>query len=310
MIYSAPGSTCAQRCEMEGYYQAMADFGLTGQHLLTEQSSSFTLGRLLARSQLARFPISTACSAQRRPGGGALLQCQSQVDPGAPAGGHRRRQRPRHRPAMTPSSPVSSPPQRPWVAKPPSCCWPASAASHQLTRCQDIRLLPLGEASAIPGHHGAFDRHDGALSPRRRPLAYAGSSIPLSGTDHAPRRTVESLPAARHLRSRLPWRARRLVHPDYCQEVNGERLDYPAFHQRIATLRAIWPGRASGCRHPGAGGAGALDPCGAGHPPGRRHLVCKVSSLFTLSRRSGSAIPTGDCLLAGGREDADIGSRC
>ena len=25
--------------------------------------------------------------------------------------------------------------------------------------------------------------------------------------------------------------------PDYCQEVNGERLDYPAFHQHIATLR-------------------------------------------------------------------------
>ena len=29
--------------------------------------------------------------------------------------------------------------------------------------------------------------------------------------------------------------------PDYCQEVNGERLDYPAFHQHIATLRTWLP---------------------------------------------------------------------
>ena len=58
----------------------------------------------------------------------------------------------------------------------------------------------------------------------------------------------------------FPWRARRLVHPDYCQEVNGERLDYPAFHQHIATLRRHLAGasiefvatlaQGSGCTRP------------------------------------------------------------
>ena len=61
---------------------------------------------------------------------------------------------------------------------------------------------------------------------------------PCQEPHHAPHRTTESLPAARHLRSCLPlanfdaW-----FTPDYCQEVNGERLDYPAFRQHIAALR-------------------------------------------------------------------------
>ncbi|WP_235680086.1 hypothetical protein [Aeromonas caviae] len=48
--------------------------------------------------------------------------------------------------------------------------------------------------------------------------------------------------------------------PDYGQEVNGERLDYPAFHQHIATLRRHLAGasiefvatlaQGSGCTRP------------------------------------------------------------
>lgn len=63
VIYLGARLDVRTQLRMEGYYQAMADFGLTGQHLLTEQSSSFTLGESCWPRPWRASPISTACSA-------------------------------------------------------------------------------------------------------------------------------------------------------------------------------------------------------------------------------------------------------
>jgi LacI family gluconate utilization system Gnt-I transcriptional repressor len=63
---------------MEGYYQAMTDVGLTGQHLLTEQSSSFTLGGQLLDQALVRYPdLDGLFCTNDDLAVGALLQCQA-----------------------------------------------------------------------------------------------------------------------------------------------------------------------------------------------------------------------------------------
>ncbi len=96
--------------------------------------------------------------------------------------------------------------------------------------------------------------------------------------------------------------------PDYCQEVNGERLDYPAFHQHIATLRRHLAGASIEFVSTLAqGGAGALDPCGTGHPPGRRHPGLQGERPLHLSRRSDLPHRRGD--LSAGRQQGGCGYR-
>ena len=133
----------------------------------------------------------------------------------------------------------------------------------------------------------------------------------MSGVPHAPHRTTESLPAARHLRSHLPlaeldaW-----FTPDYCQEVNGERLDYPAFRQHIAALR----------RHLAGANIEFVATLALGERVHSTHLVratrhdgdtlvCKVSGLTTFRGDRLCHTDEVTCLLAGSKEDADIGSR-
>ncbi|MBL0543107.1 nuclear transport factor 2 family protein [Aeromonas caviae] len=99
--------------------------------------------------------------------------------------------------------------------------------------------------------------------------------------------------------------------PDYCQEVNGERLDYPAFHQHIATLR----------RHLAGASIEFVATLAQGERVHSTHvvratrqdggnLVCKVSGLFTFRGDRICHTDEVTCLLAGSKEDADIGSRC
>ena len=66
------------RLRMEGYYQAMAQAGLPGRHLLTEQSSSFTLGGELLEQALARYPdLDGLYCTNDDLAVGALLRCQA-----------------------------------------------------------------------------------------------------------------------------------------------------------------------------------------------------------------------------------------
>ncbi|WP_206194024.1 substrate-binding domain-containing protein [Serratia microhaemolytica] len=63
---------------MEGYYQAMQDNGLSGRHLLTEQSSTFTLGGELLEAALARYPeLDGIFCTNDDLAVGALLRCQA-----------------------------------------------------------------------------------------------------------------------------------------------------------------------------------------------------------------------------------------
>lgn len=98
--------------------------------------------------------------------------------------------------------------------------------------------------------------------------------------------------------------------PDYCQEVNGKRLDYPAFHQHIATLR----------RHLAGASIEFVATLAQGERVHSTHvvratrqdggtLVCKVSGLFTFRGDRICHTDEVTCLLAGSKEDADIGSR-
>ncbi|MEH8128120.1 nuclear transport factor 2 family protein [Aeromonas veronii] len=98
--------------------------------------------------------------------------------------------------------------------------------------------------------------------------------------------------------------------PDYCQQVNGEQLDYAAFRQHIATLRdhlaeatiEFVATIAQGDRVHSTHVVRATRHDGA-------PLVCKVSGLFTF--RDGKICQTDEvtCLLSGSKQDADIGSR-
>ncbi|MFM4944889.1 substrate-binding domain-containing protein [Aeromonas bivalvium] len=66
------------RLRMEGYYQAMEQAGLAGRHLLTEQSSSFTLGGELLEQALARYPdLDGLYCTNDDLAVGALLRCQA-----------------------------------------------------------------------------------------------------------------------------------------------------------------------------------------------------------------------------------------
>ena len=98
--------------------------------------------------------------------------------------------------------------------------------------------------------------------------------------------------------------------PDYCQQVNGETLDYAAFRQHIAALRG----------HLAEAAIEFVATLELGQRVHSTHLVratrqdggtltCKVSGLFTF--RDGRLCHTEEvtCLLAGRKEDADIGSR-
>ena len=140
VIYLGARLDVRTQLRMEGYYQAMADFGLTGQHLLTEQSSSFTLGGELLAQAMARFPDLDGLFCTNDDLAAAM---PGQVDPGAPAGGHRRQQRPRHRPRHDPQArQYRHPPRdhrsrsRHHAAGPPR----RPAAGDQV---QGHRLLPL-----------------------------------------------------------------------------------------------------------------------------------------------------------------------
>ncbi|MGL5843119.1 MAG: substrate-binding domain-containing protein [Aeromonas hydrophila] len=67
---------------MEGYYQAMVDLDLVGQHIQTEQSSSFTLGGQLLEQALVRYPdLDGLFCTNDDLAVGALLQCQSKRIP-------------------------------------------------------------------------------------------------------------------------------------------------------------------------------------------------------------------------------------
>ena len=82
VIYLGARLDVRTQLRMEGYYQAMADFGLTGQHLLTEQSSSFTLGGELLAQAMARFPhLDGLFCTNDDLAVGALLQCQARWIP-------------------------------------------------------------------------------------------------------------------------------------------------------------------------------------------------------------------------------------
>jgi LacI family gluconate utilization system Gnt-I transcriptional repressor len=78
-----PGARLDVRTQlrMEGYYQAMADFGLTGQHLLTEQSSSFTLGPAAGPGHGALPDLDGLFCTNDDLAVGALLQCQARWIP-------------------------------------------------------------------------------------------------------------------------------------------------------------------------------------------------------------------------------------
>ncbi|HDO1376909.1 TPA: substrate-binding domain-containing protein [Aeromonas veronii] len=67
---------------MEGYYQAMADYGLVGKHLQTELSSTFTLGGELLDKALACYPdLDGIFCTNDDLAVGALLQCQAKWIP-------------------------------------------------------------------------------------------------------------------------------------------------------------------------------------------------------------------------------------
>lgn len=82
VVYLGARLDVRTQLRMEGYYQAMADFGLTGQHLLTEQSSNFTLGGQLLEQALARHPdLDGLFCTNDDLAVGALLQCQAKWIP-------------------------------------------------------------------------------------------------------------------------------------------------------------------------------------------------------------------------------------
>ncbi|MBM0492845.1 LacI family DNA-binding transcriptional regulator [Aeromonas jandaei] len=82
VVYLGARLDVRTQLRMEGYYQAMADFGLTGQHLLTEQSSTFTLGGELLEQALVRYPdLDGLFCTNDDLAVGALLQCQSRWIP-------------------------------------------------------------------------------------------------------------------------------------------------------------------------------------------------------------------------------------
>ncbi|WP_439825033.1 hypothetical protein [Aeromonas caviae] len=96
--------------------------------------------------------------------------------------------------------------------------------------------------------------------------------------------------------------------PDYCQEVNGERLDYPAFHQHIATLR----------RHLAGASIEFVATLAQGERVHSTHvvratrqdggtLVCKVSGLFTF--RGDTDLPYRRGNLSAGRQQGGCGYR-
>ena len=82
VVYLGARLDVRTQLRMEGYYQAMADFGLDGQHLLTEQSSSFTLGGQLLEQAMARYPdLDGLFCTNDDVAVGALLQCQAKWIP-------------------------------------------------------------------------------------------------------------------------------------------------------------------------------------------------------------------------------------
>ena len=82
VVYLGARLDVRTQLRMEGYYQAMSDFGLDGQHLLTEQSSSFTLGGQLLEQALARYPDMDGLFCTNDDVAiGALLQCQAKWIP-------------------------------------------------------------------------------------------------------------------------------------------------------------------------------------------------------------------------------------
>lgn len=82
VVYLGARLDVRTQLRMEGYYQAMTDFGLTGQHLLTEQSSSFTLGGELLDQALVRYPdLDGLFCTNDDLAVGALLQCQAKWIP-------------------------------------------------------------------------------------------------------------------------------------------------------------------------------------------------------------------------------------
>ncbi len=82
VVYLGARLDVRTQLRMEGYYQAMTDFGLSGQHLLTEQSSSFTLGGELLDQALVRYPdLDGLFCTNDDLAVGALLQCQAKWIP-------------------------------------------------------------------------------------------------------------------------------------------------------------------------------------------------------------------------------------
>ncbi|HHW4402970.1 TPA: substrate-binding domain-containing protein [Aeromonas hydrophila] len=82
LVYLGARLDVRTQLRMEGYYQAMQDFGLSGQHLLTEQSSSFTLGGQLLEQALVRYPdLDGLFCTNDDLAVGALLQCQAKWIP-------------------------------------------------------------------------------------------------------------------------------------------------------------------------------------------------------------------------------------
>ncbi|MGL4251021.1 MAG: substrate-binding domain-containing protein [Aeromonas sp.] len=82
VVYLGARLDVRTQLRMEGYYQAMEAFGLTGQHLLTEQSSTFTLGGELLDQALVRYPdLDGLFCTNDDLAVGALLQCQAKWIP-------------------------------------------------------------------------------------------------------------------------------------------------------------------------------------------------------------------------------------
>lgn len=78
LVYLGARLDVRTQLRMEGYYQAMADVGLDGQHLLTEQSSSFTLGGELLEQVLGVHPdLDGLFCTNDDLAVGALLRCQA-----------------------------------------------------------------------------------------------------------------------------------------------------------------------------------------------------------------------------------------
>ncbi|PJG60459.1 substrate-binding domain-containing protein [Aeromonas cavernicola] len=78
VVYLGARLDVRTQLRMEGYYQAMAEAGLTGQHLLTEHSSTFTLGAELLEQALARDPqLDGLFCTNDDLAVGALLRCQA-----------------------------------------------------------------------------------------------------------------------------------------------------------------------------------------------------------------------------------------